>query len=137
VMALKPGTKMANKKHLSGVLVLASSDNSIQALEVSAEPGPVPSAEMGGDITLWAALLFAALGGLILNIMPCVLPVLAMKALSLASHAGADRRHARAESFSYAFGAVLSFVAFGLVIVALRAGGAAIGWGAFDVCGRS
>lgn len=129
VMALKPGTKMAAKKTLAGVLVLASSDNSIQALEVSATPGPVPASEMGGDVTLWAALLFAALGGLILNIMPCVLPVLAMKALSLASHAGADRRHARAESFSYAIGAVLSFVAFGLVIVALRAGGAAIGWG--------
>jgi thiol:disulfide interchange protein DsbD len=58
-----------------------------------------------------------------------VLPVLAMKALALAGHAGADRRHARTESFSYSAGAVLSFVALGLVIVALRTGGASIGWG--------
>ena len=52
-----------------------------------------------------------------------------MKALALAGHAGADRRHARLESFSYCAGAVLSFVAFGLLLVVLRAGGAAIGWG--------
>ena len=129
VLSLTPGSKMTGFKTLSGVLVLTSSDRSVQALSVHATPGPVPEVSTGGDVSLWAALLFAALGGLILNIMPCVLPVLAMKALALASHAGADRAHARAESFSYALGAILSFVAFGLVIVALRAGGAAIGWG--------
>ncbi|GAA0529127.1 thiol:disulfide interchange protein DsbD [Rhizomicrobium palustre] len=129
VVSLKPGGKMAGLKNLSGVLVLVSADRSVQALEVKAAPGPVPAAEMGGDFNFWLALAFAALGGLILNIMPCVLPVLAMKALALASHAGADRRHARAESFSYAAGAILSFVAFGLAVLALRAGGAAIGWG--------
>ncbi|MDR3454205.1 MAG: thioredoxin family protein, partial [Rhodoferax sp.] len=129
VLSLAPGGKMAGLKSLSGVLVLTSADHSVQALQVQAAPGAVPEAAMGGTVSIWLALVFAALGGLILNIMPCVLPVLAMKALSLASHAGADRAHARAESFSYALGAVASFVAFGLVIVALRAGGAAIGWG--------
>jgi thiol:disulfide interchange protein DsbD len=89
----------------------------------------VPEVSGSGEISLWLAMLFAALGGLILNIMPCVLPVLAMKALALAGHAGADRKHARLESFSYALGAVLSFVAFGLVVLGLRAGGAAVGWG--------
>ncbi len=129
VLSLKPGTKTASLKAVAGVLVLTSSDGSVQALQVKATRGVVPDVSTGGDLSLWLALVFAALGGLILNIMPCVLPVLAMKALALAGHAGADRRHARAESFSYSFGAVLSFVAFGLAVVALRAGGAAIGWG--------
>ncbi|GAA0568911.1 protein-disulfide reductase DsbD family protein [Rhizomicrobium electricum] len=129
VVDLKPGDKLAARKALSGVLVLTSSDGSVQALQVHAAPGAVPAANTGGEFSLWLALAFAALGGLILNIMPCVLPVLAMKALALAGHAGADRAHARAESFSYALGAILSFVAFGLVVMALRAGGAAIGWG--------
>ena len=129
VVQLSPGTGLAKQKSLSGVLVLTSTDNSVQALQVNAAPGIVPTAKTGGELSLWLALAFAALGGLILNIMPCVLPVLAMKALALAGHAGADRAHARAESFSYAFGAVLSFVAFGLVVMAFRAGGAAIGWG--------
>lgn len=129
VVQLTPGAKMAQAKSLDGVLVLTSSDNSVQALAVHAAPGAVPSVKFGDDVSVWLAILFAALGGLILNIMPCVLPVLAMKALALAGHAGADRAHARAESFSYALGAVLSFVAFGLVVMALRAGGAAIGWG--------
>jgi thiol:disulfide interchange protein DsbD len=126
VLTLTPGAKMAGLKSLSGVLVLTSADHSVQALQVQAAPGVVSN---GGDVSIWLALVFAALGGLILNIMPCVLPVLAMKALSLASHAGADRAHARAESFSYALGAVASFVAFGVIVMALRAGGAAIGWG--------
>jgi thiol:disulfide interchange protein DsbD len=57
--------------------------------------------------------------------MPCVLPILAMKALSLANH-GANGRN---ESFAYAAGAILSFAALGLAIMALQAGGASIGWG--------
>ncbi len=131
VLAMQPGKKIAGLGALDGVLVLTSADKSVQALQVHAAPGVVPSAKFGGggELSLLLALLFALLGGLILNVMPCVLPVLAMKALAVASHAGAHRSHARAEAFSYCAGAVLSFVAFGLVIVALRAGGAAIGWG--------
>ena len=125
VVRLAPGSRLAKLGVLDGVLVLTSADKSVQALEVHALPGAVP----GGSMGLALAIAFALLGGLILNIMPCVLPVLAMKALALAGHAGADRRHARVESFSYSAGAVLSFIAFGLVVVALRAGGAAVGWG--------
>ena len=130
VLLLQPGTGAAKLRALDGVLVLTSADKSVQALRVHAAPGAVPSASGGsGEIDLALALFLAFIGGLILNIMPCVLPVLAMKALAVASHAGAERGRARAEAFSYCAGAVLSFVAFGLVIVVLRAGGAAIGWG--------
>jgi thiol:disulfide interchange protein len=130
VLQLAHGTKSFDT--LTGVLVLTSSDKSVQALEVKATPGVVPEIATPAStskIGILLALLFAFLGGVILNVMPCVLPVLAMKALALASHAGAARHHARAESFSYSLGAILSFVAFGLLIVALRAGGVAIGWG--------
>ena len=129
VLRLKPGT--AKFRTLDGIIVLTSADKSVQALGVHAMPGTVPDVDFegGGEISLALALLFAFLGGLILNVMPCVLPVLAIKALALARHSGADRVHARAESFSYSLGAILSFIAFGLMIVALRAGGSAIGWG--------
>ena len=131
VLRLTPGTKVSGL--LEGLLVLTSTDGSIQALEVNAAAGPVPPAQFqaaaagadAGELTLWLAMLFALIGGLILNVMPCVLPILAMKALSLANH-GANGRN---ESFAYAAGAILSFAALGLAIVALQAGGESIGWG--------
>jgi thiol:disulfide interchange protein DsbD len=89
----------------------------------------VPSARFtdseSGGLNLWLALLFAFAGGLILNVMPCVLPILAMKALSLASHGA----RGRGDSFAYALGAVLSFAVLGLTIVLLREGGRSVGWG--------
>ncbi|HXL98512.1 MAG TPA: thioredoxin family protein [Rhizomicrobium sp.] len=132
VLRLKPGNKAAGAKMLSGVLVLTSADGSVQALSVDAKPGAVPPAQFGGaagDTSLALALLFAFLGGLILNLMPCVLPILAMKALAIASKAHGDKREAAREGFAYGAGAIASFVALGLAIVALRAGGAAVGWG--------
>lgn len=111
---------------LDGVLVLTSKDGSVQALHVAAVSGaPVSGA---GDLGIWAAMLFAFLGGLILNIMPCVLPVLAMKVLAMA-RAGTSRGHARAESLAYGLGAIASFVALGLLLAGLREAGAMIGWG--------
>ncbi|HWU56156.1 MAG TPA: protein-disulfide reductase DsbD domain-containing protein [Rhizomicrobium sp.] len=128
VLRLTPGNKVNGL--LEGLLVLTSSDGSIQALEVNVPPGPVPPAEFGsaaasGDLNLWLAVVFAFLGGIILNVMPCVLPILAMKALSLASHGAEGRK----ESFAYTAGAVLSFAALGLAIIALREGGQSVGWG--------
>jgi thiol:disulfide interchange protein DsbD len=84
---------------------------------------------MTSDSGLGIAVLFALLGGLILNLMPCVLPILAMKALAVANHAHGDRSAAAREGFSYGAGAILSFAVLGGLLVGLRAGGAAIGWG--------
>ena len=138
VLRLTQGDKIASTGGmLEGVLVLKSSDGSVQALTVAAPPGPVPDADFSGagrglaegGVTLLLAIVFAFAGGLILNAMPCVLPILAMKALALAGHGGGGGSEARKEGFAYAAGAVLSFLVFGLVIVALRQGGAAVGWG--------
>jgi thiol:disulfide interchange protein DsbD len=138
VLRLTPGDKVGGL--LQGVLVLKSSDGSVQALSVDAPPGPVPAADFSGsaagaagapapDITLLLAIVFAFIGGLILNAMPCVLPILAMKALALAGHSGKEKNEAAKEGFSYAFGAIASFLVFGLAIVALRQTGSAVGWG--------
>ena len=138
VLRLTPGDKTATMASaLTGVLVLKSTDGSVQALNVAAPAGPVPAAfgsqgadaAAAGGTTLWLAIAFAFLGGLILNAMPCVLPILAMKALALAGHSSRKHHEAAREGFSYSAGAVLSFLVFGLVIVLLRQGGAAVGWG--------
>jgi thiol:disulfide interchange protein DsbD len=116
---------------LTGVLVLTSRDGSVQALNVNAHEGYVPETSLMSQagMTIPLALLFAFVGGLILNLMPCVLPVLAMKALAFANQAGAQRREGRTEGWAYGAGAVLSFAALGLMLIAFRAGGAEIGWG--------
>jgi thiol:disulfide interchange protein DsbD len=132
VLRLQPPKDAKLPKTVAGVLVLTSADGSVQALDVKASPGAVPSAQFGGgegDTSFAAALLFALVGGLILNLMPCVLPILAMKALAIAGTAHGDRREARNEGFAYGIGAILSFAALGLALVLLRAGGQAIGWG--------
>ena len=139
VLRITPADKAsAIGSTLDGVLVLKSSDGSVQALTVNAPQGPVPDASFSGapaspaagdSITLLVAIFSAFIGGLILNAMPCVLPILAMKALALAGHGGSGGGEARKEGFAYTAGAVLSFLLFGLVIVALRQGGSAVGWG--------
>lgn len=75
------------------------------------------------------ALLFALLGGLILNLMPCVFPVLSIKALSLVKIAEKHPELARLHGISYTAGVVLSFVLIAAALIALKAGGAQIGWG--------
>ncbi|WP_201451484.1 protein-disulfide reductase DsbD family protein [Hydrogenophaga sp. BPS33] len=79
-------------------------------------------------LTLGAILLGALLGGLILNLMPCVFPVLAIKVTAFAKHVD-DRRGLRANGVAYAVGVVLSFVALGALLLALRAAGEQLGWG--------
>ena len=77
---------------------------------------------------LLAALLLALGGGLILNLMPCVLPVLSLKALSLAQ-SGAGRGEARRHALAYTAGVLLSMLALGALVLALRHAGLALGWG--------
>ncbi len=81
-----------------------------------------------GFIGFVLALLGAFVGGLILNLMPCVLPVLAIKLLGFAQHSRAQRAH-RLAGMSYTAGVVLSFLALGAGVLALRAAGEQLGWG--------
>ncbi len=111
----------------AGVLALGDG----RGLEFSATPGEVP----GGGISigaldasaLWWAVLGALAGGLLLNLMPCVFPILALKAAHLA-RAGGDRKEARHDALAYTAGAVISTGALGGLLLAIRAGGSAAGW---------
>jgi thiol:disulfide interchange protein len=75
-----------------------------------------------------AAMLFALLGGVILNLMPCVFPVLSLKVLALAQHSG-NARERWTSALAYAAGVVIAFLALAGLLIAARAGGAGLGWG--------
>ena len=126
VLAKATGPTAAVPKTLDGVLALRGAEGSARAYRISAAPGSAAPAASGGAIGVWQAVLFAFIGGLILNLMPCVFPILSLKVLSFAA-ADAERRHHH--GIAYAAGVVLSFAALGGALIALRAGGAAIGWG--------
>jgi thiol:disulfide interchange protein/DsbC/DsbD-like thiol-disulfide interchange protein len=82
-----------------------------------------------GSLTLIMALVFAFLGGLLLNLMPCVFPVLSIKVLGFVNQAGEDRFKAGAHGVAFGVGVILSFWALAAVVVLLRAGGSRLGWG--------
>lgn len=118
------------KAPLSGVLRIAPG----QGLLVTAAAGTVTAASgssAGAPGGVWLATLIAfagaMLGGLILNVMPCVFPILSLKALSLA-RGHLDERSARHEALAYTAGVVAVCVALGGAILVLRAGGSAVGW---------
>ncbi len=116
-------------------------DGGAQGLLISATPGAVPGGgdpvmTLSGGNTPQAAssnanfaliLLFSVLGGLILNLMPCVFPILGLKALSLAKMGG-DARAAKRDALAYAGGAILSTMLLGGVMLILRAAGEQVGW---------
>lgn len=81
------------------------------------------------SMPVWRAALFALLGGLILNLMPCVFPILSLKAFSFISANYKTEAKRRFEGVAYTLGIWVSFMAIVAVLLALRAGGAAIGWG--------
>jgi thiol:disulfide interchange protein DsbD len=95
-----------------------------------ASPDDRTTAQTAGPIGtgLAFALLLAFVGGLILNLMPCVLPVLAIKAVGVLE-SGESRRRARNDALAYAAGVIATFLAIGLVILGLRGAGHAVGWG--------
>jgi thiol:disulfide interchange protein DsbD len=96
----------------------------------AASSGAINAPQAAGpiDTGLAFALLLAFVGGLILNLMPCVLPVLAIKAVGVLE-SGESRQRARAHALAYAAGVIATFFAIGLAILGLRSAGHAVGWG--------
>ena len=93
---------------------------------------PIAASATGGDMSLLLALGLAFLGGMALNLMPCVFPVLSLKILSFAHHSGKaleGAREMRQHGLFYAIGVVLSFLALAGVMLALKSAGSAVGWG--------
>jgi thiol:disulfide interchange protein DsbD len=79
--------------------------------------------------TIWKMLLYAFIGGLILNIMPCVLPVIALKILGFVSEARSEPRHVRKLGLVYALGVLVSFIALAGIVIGIKAAGHRAGWG--------
>ena len=147
VVEMPAGGDLADARSFTGLLRLEGT----RGLLFTAEPGAVapgaeevalvPAASAGGaaitaagdaasafDASLFlTALLGAVIGGLILNIMPCVFPILSLKALALA-RAGGEEAQVRREGIAYTAGAVLACLGLGAVLLLLRAGGEALGW---------
>lgn len=132
---------------VEGLWVLTLADGSRQSYALSATPGTVPAVAAAPAVAtagvavetppaiaasnpgLLLALCLALLGGLILNLMPCVFPVLSLKALAVLKAQDASPRTQRAQALAYAAGAIVSCVGVAAVLLALRAGGEALGWG--------
>jgi len=121
--------------HLLGVLALAKGDVPGIRVDVpfgAANAAPssksqIASSKAGGGFL--GTLVLALVGGLILNLMPCVFPVLGIKILGFVNQAGADRRKVTLHGLVFALGVLVSFWVLAGALLALRAGGKELGWG--------
>jgi thiol:disulfide interchange protein DsbD len=114
----------APRAEVSPALQAALAANAANAA-APAPPAELPTQPAGAFVV---ALLGAVLGGLLLNLMPCVFPILAIKVLGFARQAG-NRNAQRTAGLAYTAGVMLSFLALGGAMLALRAAGAQLGWG--------
>jgi thiol:disulfide interchange protein len=124
VLALKLAQDAKPDAGLSGILTVRDRTGLQTDVELHAVSGAAPTPAFP---PLRRILVFAFLGGLILNLMPCVFPVLAMKAVALAQ--GAARGEARAHGLFYTAGVLVMFAGLAVALLTARAAGAAAGWG--------
>jgi thiol:disulfide interchange protein DsbD len=142
-LALKPAQSFDPKVPLSGVLRIADKEGAERFLFISATSKDLPAATENpaqhpatfaeaspeAGLGILTMLGFAFLGGLILNLMPCVFPILAIKALTIAQLSGHARGKAQAHAAAYTAGVLFSFAGLGVLLLGLKAAGAAAGWG--------
>jgi thiol:disulfide interchange protein DsbD len=124
-----------------GVLVLSRAGQAVQAYAlgdtpslplagIEAPPNGAPRPSFGAEpLGLAVALGLALLGGLVLNLMPCVFPVLSIKALSLLGSARESPQAVRVQGLLYTAGVLSSFIVLAGLLIVLKAGGASVGWG--------
>ena len=131
-------------QRVGGLLLVTDANGEELAYQVEAEPTGVNTAALGGvlaategagsggtgssTMAIGTVFLFALLGGMILNLMPCVFPVLSLKVLSLSSDRASNREH-QLHGIAYTLGVMGAFFALAAVLLTLQASGAAIGWG--------
>ncbi len=107
--------------------VQTSTETNVIAASVSNPP--VENAETPAPESLGLMLLYAFIGGLILNVMPCVLPVIALKILGFVSEARSEPRRVRNLGFIYGLGVLASFSAMAAIVIGIKAAGRHAGWG--------
>jgi thiol:disulfide interchange protein DsbD len=119
----------------SGIISITFDDGSQKHYDIKLQQGSLPSVTAGAsdnqtqDIAFASLLLLAIAGGLILNLMPCVLPVLSLKALAIAKKAGEAPAQVKKLGLAYTLGVLASFLVIAGILIALRESGEAIGWG--------
>lgn len=109
---------------ISGIIVIDGTPFEVKSTVVNA-----PEIELFDELTLLQAVIFAFIGGLILNLMPCVFPVISLKVLSFVSMGGESLSKIRLHSLSFAFGVVVTFFIIALAIILLKQSGSMLGWG--------
>ena len=122
----KAGGSLAGREMRFTVVdgVRASEQTLTPAAALTASPA-APPPERG----LWLVLLLAVAGGLILNLMPCVLPVLSLKLVSAMGHGGGERREVRTGFLASAAGILVSFLVLATGVAGFRLAGESVGWG--------
>ena len=126
-------------ERIEGLLLVTERSGQQQAYDISARPEGVDFSVLGGELPLFGnsavplglgtVFLFAMLGGLILNLMPCVFPVLSLKVISLVEGSHSSRREQQLHALVYTAGVILAFLLLATVLLLLQAGGTAVGWG--------
>lgn len=133
-LALAKGQTFNPEAKADGLLAVTDGGGVTRWFEISPRVGAAlgaraPGASVIENLPLWQTALFAFLGGLILNLMPCVFPVLAIKATAIAKLSGGALREVRLASACYTLGVLVAFAALAGTLLAVRAGGTAVGWG--------
>lgn len=127
------------KGPIRGVLRTENKSGEASGVWITAKPGtkvdlgklsqPVSGKLATNSMTLWTAVMAAFVGGLILNLMPCVFPVISMKALSFAKHAHEDSGIIRRQGWMYTIGVLATFLFLTIILLILKAAGSKVGWG--------
>jgi len=132
-------------EEINGLLLVTDDEGKLISYEIAATPDGINASDLGllaansgtavsasssvSDMNLMLVFAFALLGGMILNLMPCVFPVLSLKVLSLASNSNSTQQEKRLHGLAYTAGVIAAFLILASVLLALQAGGALIGWG--------
>jgi thiol:disulfide interchange protein DsbD len=118
-------------KEISGVVILQKGDvrEGVEVNLTIADKKPFDQTTNQSTQSLWQMLAFAFIGGLILNIMPCVLPVIALKILGFVTEARSEPRRVRKLGLIYALGVLVSFLALAGIVIGVKAAGHHAGWG--------
>ncbi|MEO1657884.1 MAG: protein-disulfide reductase DsbD domain-containing protein [Pseudomonadota bacterium] len=138
IFTLTPALKYraAPPETLSGVMVVSMDGQEVGVVfnaqrsdEVLALASSAAAARDEGAGNIFLIFAFALLGGLVLNAMPCVFPIVFLKAAGIAQLAGADRSEVKKDAFAYTGGVLVTFVAMASLLLVLRGLGAELGWG--------
>lgn len=130
VITLQKASKETLSKVTGVVQINDKTTHKINNFDVSFTPKSFEvTGTYGEDYNIFLVLLFALLGGIILNAMPCVFPILSLKALAIAQKKKSEYQEVRKQGFIYTTGVIFSFLALAFTLITLQLAGHSIGWG--------